>query len=156
MVDIWAQFHCAVWELIPGIAQHWELTDDLRTVRWMYFTGDFKWDILGQIPWHYSDCIVTSSPNGLKALRLLRVIKIFRLSRLNRRVSHMQRNNHTSVKIAITLIKLLMVLFLGAHWICCLWFFVGFPDGWIREQGLVDDNGELNESLYALVSRNRE
>jgi CRP-like cAMP-binding protein len=148
MVDIWVQFHCAVWELIPGIAQHWELTDDLRTVRWMYFTGDFKWDILGQIPWHYSDCIVTSSPNGLKALRLLRVIKIFRLSRLNRRVSHMLRNNHTSVKIAITLIKLLMVLFLGAHWICCLWFFVGFPDGWITEQGLVDDNGELNESLY--------
>ena len=148
MVDIWVQFHCAVWELIPGTAQHWELTDDLRTVRWMYFKGDLKWDVLGQIPWQYSDCIVTSSPNGLKALRLLRIIKIFRLHRLNRRISHMQRNGAQWIRIVVTLIKLLMVLFLGAHWICCLWFFVGFPDGWIAEKGMVDENGELIEGLY--------
>ena len=56
--DIFAQFHTAVWELVPGTAQHWEFFDDLSTVRWRYFRGDFKWDALGQIPWQYFDCIL--------------------------------------------------------------------------------------------------
>ena len=37
--DIFAQFHTAVWNLIPGTVQHWELFDDLNYVRWNYLTG---------------------------------------------------------------------------------------------------------------------
>jgi hypothetical protein len=130
--DIWVQFHTAVWELIPGTAQHWELCDDLRTLRWLYFKGEFKWDVLCQIPWHYADCYLPSSASGrqeLKALRLLRLIKLSRMHSLKRRIANKMRNASQRVKVMITLAKLLLVLFLGAHWMSCLWFWVGFPNG---------------------------
>ena len=40
--DIFAQFHTAVWALIPGTVQHWELFDDLAFVRWNYLTGSLS------------------------------------------------------------------------------------------------------------------
>jgi len=41
-----------------------------------------------------------------------------------------------------------VVLFLSAHWMCCLWFWVGFPEGWVVHQGMVDEAGHLTTSLY--------
>ena len=146
--DIFVQFHCAVWELIPGTAQHWELYDDLKTVRWLYFTGEFKWDCLGQIPWQYLDCVWTSSPPGLKALRLLRLIKMLRLHRLNRRIAMLEQKHGSTFKVMIALTKLLVTLFLTAHWMGCVWFYVGFPNGWVVDQGLVDGSGNLVVDVY--------
>ena len=150
-VDIWVQFHTAVWKLNPGTVQHWELCDDLRTVRWLYLKGEFKWDAVGQIPWHYVNCFAPSSERWLKALRLLRLFKLFRLHSLDRRITKLfQEAGKTT-----TLVRLLFMLFLGGHWMSCLWFWVGFGShgdpashGWVAVEGMVDSNGHLIESLF--------
>ena len=127
--DIFAQFHTAVWELVPGTAQHWEFFDDLSTVRWRYFRGDFRWDALGQIPWQYFDCIFAGFPKQLKVLRLLRLIKLCRLQRLSKRIKHLEEWHGGIFRVAVILAKLLVILFMSAHWLCCLWFWAGFPEG---------------------------
>ena len=116
--DIFAQFHTAVWELVPGTAQHWEFFDDLSTVRWRYFRGDFKWDALGQIPWQYFDCIFAGFPKQLKVLRLLRLIKLFRLQRLSKRIKQLEEWHGGIFRVAVILAKLLVILFMSAHWLC--------------------------------------
>jgi len=113
--DIFAQFHTAVWKLIPGTAQHWELFDDLAYVRWHYLVGEFKWDLVGQIPWQYFDCIFTNFPKGLKSLRLIRLVKLTRLHRLNRRIKLLEATYGGSFRILVASLKLLvMTLF-----VCC-------------------------------------
>ena len=146
--DIFAQFHTAVWELVPGTAQHWEFFDDLSTVRWRYFRGDFKWDALGQIPWQYFDCIFAGFPKQLKVLRLLRLIKLFRLQRLSKRIKQLEEWHGGIFRVAVILAKLLVILFMSAHWLCCLWFWAGFPEGWVVVEGMVDGEGTLTVDMY--------
>ena len=114
----------------------------------MHRQGEFKWDLIGQIPWQYFDCIFVTFPKGLKSLRLIRLIKLTRLHRLNRRIKHLEANYGGSFRIFVASLKLLIILFMSAHWMCCLWFWVGFPNGWVENQDMVNDKGELTVDLY--------
>jgi len=151
-LEIWVQFHTAVWKLNPGVVQCWELCDDPRTVRWLYLKGEFKLDAVGQIPWHYVNCFASSSERWLRALRLLRLFKLFRLHSLNRRITNLFRERG---KTNMSLIELLFKLFLGGHWMSCLWFWLGFGShgdpashGWVAVHGMVDSNGHLIDSFF--------
>ena len=30
---------------------------------------------------------------------------------------------------------------LVAHWMACLWYVIGYPDGWVMSEGIVDEEG---------------
>jgi len=55
-----------------------------------------------------------------------------------------------SSTIAMLLHHAQVILFMSAHWMCCLWFWVGYPDanGWVANQDMLDEKGKLSVSLY--------
>jgi len=89
-VDIFFNFHTAVWELSRDGSPHWVLIDNLPQVRSRYMRGGLFTDLIGQIPWQYSDCFLVDRPE-VKILRLFRLLKLLRLHRLKRMIKAMYR-----------------------------------------------------------------
>ena len=88
-------------------------------------------------------------PRGVKALRLIRLIKLLSLTRLERRIKALEEYHGGVFRVFVILVKLLVILFMSAHWMCCIWFFVGFPDGWVVHQDMVDEfSGLLSTSMF--------
>jgi hypothetical protein len=68
-VDIIINFHLAIWEISTNGSPHWQLIDDLPTIRSKYIRGGLWTDVLGQIPWQYLDCVLPVHSDGLRLLR---------------------------------------------------------------------------------------
>lgn len=115
--------------------------------------GAFVADLLGQIPWQYMDCIAPSVDNEVKLLRLFRLFKLLRLRRL-RRLLQAAYTQYPHSELFIASWQLVLTMVVGAHWMACIWYMIGKPDGWVMDEGLVDENGELLEGLdsYAWVT----
>ena len=140
LVDIVLQFHTARWVISAEGREHWLLVDDLAIVRRLYLRGHFTTDLMGQIPWQYMDCIFSIGPE-VKMLRCLRLIKLLRLYRFRRWVEALHVHFPHSVWL-ITGAELVLSVLVLAHWLCCLWFFVGFSyAGWLVPQGFMDEDG---------------
>ena len=152
VLDLVLNFHTARWQISHDGREHWALIDDLPTIRQCYLwsanaDGKLTWmpgaffvDLLGVIPWQYVDCF--GALPALKTLRLLRLIKLSRLYRLRRLIEGLHYKFPTSV-FAITCVELVLTMFLAAHWLCCIWFRVGYHEGWVHSANaqLMDDDG---------------
>ncbi|EKX36405.1 hypothetical protein GUITHDRAFT_145771 [Guillardia theta CCMP2712] len=145
--DIVLHFYTARWVLISDGLQRWVLVDDLQEIRDLYLKNEFIYDAFGQIPWHYIDCIIPSAPQELKALRLFRLLKLSGMNRLEARVLRLG-GDYRSLRFIYPLIKLIVIIMVFAHWMCCLWFWVGFPDGWTVNQGIVAGSSKLPQEAY--------
>ena len=160
-IDIVLNFHCACWEistrLPPGVPGHsktpqWVMIDDLVDIRARYIRGEFATDILGQIPWQYSDCFLEGRPE-VKILRLFRLLKLLRLHRLKRMIKALYRK-FPKMELVITGIELLITMTLVAHWMACIWYIVGYPSpgqgpatGWVVMEGIVNEDKVHTEGL---------
>jgi len=156
-IDILLSFHMAQWVICrEGRLRH-VLIDDLPTIRSMYVRGNFAVDVLGQIPWQYADCI--GSGPELKLLRLFRMMKMLRLYRVDRMIQALYFKYPKSVFL-VTMLQLLLYMFLCAHLMCCIWYFVSYndPNGWIENDAWlaaaeVDAHGRRVRNLgYAWIS----
>jgi len=151
ITDIFLNFHIARWILILDGKPHWELIDNLPEIRIMYLKSDFMIDIVGQIPWQYGVCLgFQENMQGVMMLRLLRLLKLFRLNRMYRVINALKRQYPVS-KIFLTSFELLLTTVLVAHWICCLWYFVGSSSrGWVVEEGIYDRDGNRTPKYNGL------
>lgn len=153
VVDLVLNFHTARWAISNEGREHWRLIEDLPTIRKMYLwsmnsEGNYLWlpgafciDLFGVIPWQYVDCFGANA--SFKYLRLLRLIKLTRMYRLRRLIQGLHYKFPTSVFI-ITCMELVMTMFLAAHWLCCIWYRVGYDkEGWVHSSnaGLMDEFG---------------
>jgi len=143
IADLIVNFLTARWVIDTEGREHWRLVDDLGTLRKMYtsrceengfaIVPQFWVDFLGVIPWQYADCMGNAF-TAIKNLRLLRLIRLTRLYRIKRLIESL-RFVWPKSAFLINSCQLILVLFLVAHWMCCLWFFVGYvPDGWVHRQ----------------------
>ena len=150
-LDMFALFHTTRWVLVPGSAMCWELCDDLAAVRWYYFAGEFKYDCFGQIPWHYLNCIFPQAFSELKALRLFRLLKLLRMRRIRDRIIKLETRLAGHARDLLMVLQLFVFLFLSAQWLACLWFWVGYPDGWTVAEGITHPE-RVDDTYFAWVS----
>ena len=153
VLDLVLNFHTARWQISHQGREHWELIDDLPSIRKYYLwqvnaDGKLTWmpgaffvDLIGVIPWQYIDCMGANAV--AKSLRLLRLIKLTRMYRLRRLIEGLYFRFPSSV-FAIKCMELVLTMFLAAHWMCCLWFRVGYHDGWVHtaNANLRDEDGK--------------
>ncbi|EKX54981.1 hypothetical protein GUITHDRAFT_99627 [Guillardia theta CCMP2712] len=53
----------------------------------------------------------------------------------------------------VTSLELLLTMVLFAHWTSCLWFVVGYPNGWVTLQNIVTDGERVpNQRFYEWIS----
>ena len=106
------------------------MIDDLPTIRRNYLRGFFFLDFIGIFPWHFVDCFVISEQisGWIKIIRLMRLLKLIRLYRIRRMIEVLHIKFPRS-KYLLTCFELWLFLNLVAHWMCCAWFAVGYPDG---------------------------
>ena len=101
LCDLLVNFVTAKWVIVNTGREHWQLVDSRYDLRQMYmwrgFPPQFWIDVLGVIPWHYSECFGDSDQKGLKILRLLRLLKLLRLSHIHRLLQ--VRSSHCSVTV---------------------------------------------------------
>ena len=136
---------------------------DRRIIALRYLKSSFIFDLLSSIP--YDNLFFLSSGTTqcggtnryaqasrlLKLVRISRIFKVFRLLRVSKTftkvrnlIIHYEDLYHVCIpEVWIKTGQLLLLLFLGAHWIACLQFFVvaeaGFPpDSWVRFASLHD------------------
>jgi hypothetical protein len=125
ILDIFLNFVQGYWELRVNGCPRWHLVDDLPTVRNHYLKTGFLWDLVGQIPFHYLDCIHEDVVWGIELLHMLRLLKLLRLYRIKEAIRTLYRK-FPRFRLMITAFELLLALFLSAHWMGCVYFFVGF------------------------------
>jgi len=146
-IDIIITFHTAVWEISRQGTPHWVLIDDMSTIRNRYLRGFFVLDVVAIFPWHFLDCIDSvaldtgSMPYAIKLVRMMRLLKLLRLYRIRRMVEHLHRKFPKS-KYLVTILELLMIMIMIAHWMAAAWFKVGYPDGWVAVEGLSGPDAE--------------
>ena len=184
-VDIVLHFYQAVWQISKDGSPHWEIIENLPEVRAHYVTkGGLLWDVVGQLPWQYLNCMFPNVPGGMLILRLMRLLKLLRLYRIKSMVQGLYRR-FPSCKLLITSFELLLTmflagevlrcsslfltcsspvrcssppspLFLAAHWMCCLYFWVGYPNGWVVKQDIVSVTGDgqdlITEWYYVWIT----
>jgi len=157
-----------------GARRHWQIVEELDQIRRMYawrcaennwpLIPQFYVDLLGVFPWQYVDCFErmiyttgvskASTHSTVKVLRLFRLVKLMRLYRLQRLLETF-RFKFPSYVVFFNFMQLLVVLFLVAHWMACLWFSFGYtPDGWVVVKGLAevvvsDDGQDKMRTLYS-------
>ena len=85
----------------------------------------------------------------------LRLLKLLRLHRLKRMIKALYRK-FPSMELVITGLELLVTMTLVAHWFACVWYLVGYPDGWVRNEGIVTDDDPPrhveNQEYYEWIS----
>jgi hypothetical protein len=149
-----------VWLISCDGVPHWILVDDLKSIRQLYLSDFFIWDVLGSVPYQYIECL-TDQAGAAKNLRLLRLLKLLRLNRV-RRLLMMLRQRFPEFEFAITCTELLLSLMLVSHWAAGVFFYIAyglgdpagddyqvflFTQGWVFSDGVLDDAGELNEHV---------
>ena len=127
MIDIILNFMQGFWELRVHGAQKWYFVDDLVCVRNHYIKNGLLWDVLGQLPFQYLDCFHENMTGGLEMLHMLRLLKLLRLYRIKEAIRTLYRK-FPNCRLSITAFELLLTLFLSAHWMGCVYFFVGFDE----------------------------
>ena len=126
-IDIILNFLQGFWKIRVHGYKKWYLVEDLRLVRNNYLKTGFLWDIIGQLPFHYLDCFESDVAWGIELLHMLRLVKLLRLYRI-REAIHALYRKFPRYRLSITAFELLLTLFLSAHWMGCVYFFVGFDD----------------------------
>ena len=149
-LDIIITFHTAIWEISRQGTPHWVLIDDIEVIRQKYIRSFFFLDIIAIFPWHFLDCIDSvalntgTMPYAIKLVRMMRLLKLLRLYRIRRMIEHLHRKFPKS-KYLVTLLELLTIMILIAHWMAAAWFYVGYPDGWVAVEGLSGPDAEQLE-----------
>lgn len=106
---------------------------DRRKLTMMYLKGWFLIDFLSVFPLELVATVTGSSSVGSKAkvirmIRLARLVKLMRILRVSRVTDRLQ--NHLSISYAAqTLVKLLVLCVITAHWIACFWGMIGLQLG---------------------------
>eukprot|EP00291_Cryptomonas_curvata_P016824 CAMPEP_0172166856 /NCGR_PEP_ID=MMETSP1050-20130122/9234_1 /TAXON_ID=233186 /ORGANISM="Cryptomonas curvata, Strain CCAP979/52" /LENGTH=460 /DNA_ID=CAMNT_0012837553 /DNA_START=1687 /DNA_END=3065 /DNA_ORIENTATION=- len=90
---------------------------------------------------------------GIELLHMLRLLKLLRLYRIKEAIRTLYRK-FPRFRLMITAFELLLALFLSAHWMGCVYFFVGFnKNGWVAlQEGIMvpDDSDGAGPDAYAL------
>jgi len=168
IVDIGLNFVSARWVLEVEPMEHWQLYDNISDISKLYVTdGSFALDFLGSLPVQYLNCIPGLSAGNIKLMRLFRMIKLVRLNRLKQLLAAIQTAFPKSVYITAAA-QLLTVFSLFAHISACLFFYMAYgmadPDGteyekwlyfngWVYEDGILDEKGDLRPMPPVLGSR---
>jgi hypothetical protein len=161
IVDLFINFVTARWEISTSTGrEQWLLIDDLTTIRhyymWRGVLPTFWLDLLGVIPWQYTDCVATENTDGkttafLKLLRLLRLLKLMRLYRIRRLIQSLSYR-FPEAEFGIGCFQLLVALGMMAHWLGCAFYCVGYAEGgWLIECGLLNENLEPVSEDEALM-----
>eukprot|EP01051_Picozoa_sp_SAG22_P003475 SAG22_NODE_170_length_16713_cov_33.746298_7_plen_679_part_00 len=106
---------------------------------------------------------VQQNTKTVRLLRLLRLFKLLRLARINRIIARYEAEYYALVS-GMKMIKIIVVLLLVGHWMCCAWYFVGSVDtstldtdgnplqGWVSRHfsgpSTADDVNQYAISLY--------
>jgi hypothetical protein len=137
-IDLAINFLTAKWVIKTQGREEWNLISDLTELRAMYMfrvSGVFPvpqfWvDFAGVVPWQYLECFPTIETT-VRLFRVIRLVKLTRLYRLMRMLEQL-RFAYPAAKFVISISQLVCVIMLVAHWMCCLWFIVGYtPEGWV-------------------------
>ena len=114
--------------------------DNARIAR-HYLHGWFFLDVFTVVPFDIIFFVITDAADvtidatNLRLLRMLRCLKLVRIIRASRVIARWQ--DHVSVSFAlVSLVRFCVLIFILAHWLACLWGFVGLK--W-SELDLTDD-----------------
>jgi CRP-like cAMP-binding protein len=142
-LDILLNFNLAYYELGA-------LVTTRKAIAKHYISGWFLIDILATFPIELIICgdMVCQGSNLSKSIKLLRFSKMFRLVRLAKLNSIMftieDISSSNLLATVFLVLKLVMILFMMAHWLACFWLFVAFfvsddyPQTWLSSMVLAD------------------
>eukprot|EP01083_Nonionella_stella_P081253 223714_1 len=131
-----------------------------KRIAWKYLTTWFILDFLTSIPFEFlipEGSAAGNFPSLIKALRIFRMVRLLKLLRFFRMLktfnsiiaSFMTR----SIIIIAKLFKLLCLMTLSAHFVSCLWFYVGtqsFIQGGPGNSWLYPDANDPSSSMVEL------
>ncbi|KAK3271028.1 hypothetical protein CYMTET_20609 [Cymbomonas tetramitiformis] len=143
IVDFFLCFRCAY-------IVHPAVVTDPKKIAIHYLTGFFLLDFLAVFPF---DLVVSAGggDNGdtITALKLSKLPRLMRLGKLMRKLDELAAAN------ALRLIRLVIVLLMVAHWMACLYFFIGRMQTEGDESGMrpwIDEIGWLPVEYASLLS----
>ena len=130
--------------LVSGFVLHRPLSSWLA-YDWLICTCVCSWT--GYLHYVYPDA-------NNRAAKLFRLLKLLRLVRMKRILDRWEEDLY-SLGI-VKLVKLVVMILVSAHWLCCGWFFVGCPLPDEEQQGWVvrayDDFNDAPKSVLYLDS----
>ena len=153
-IDIILNFRTAIYDKFDSL----HLIVDGKEIAMDYLKGWFWIDLISSVPFDYIY-------SGLGAIRILKTLKVLKLLRVLRLLQSMKAaiDIFASNRAVIRFIKLIKVLFnmvLCAHYIACLWFWIGNNglqkygdiegENWLSTRGIVDKSlkDQYITSLY--------
>ena len=99
------------------------LIDELNEIVRNYLKFWFWMDLSGSIPFDLLSLAIFDATSG-KAISVFRILKLPRILRLLRITQFLRARQNIVLNEIIRMAKLLLVLFLSAHWVACFLFFV--------------------------------
>lgn len=161
ILDIFLNFFTAFYE---GHSNFGILRTDLKVISKNYAKGWFIIDLPATIPFFFEVIEKlflaeggTGSEDSMLLFRLFRYAKVARVAKMLRVVKLgglMQAIEEKlvaaqSMTVAFQLLKMTIVMLLFAHWLACVWFFMGYQHelqypyepSWLSAAGFVDSDG---------------
>ena len=172
LADIVVQCHSAYFEFDYERGKH-VLIDKLGDIRSIYFkelspfARSLLWDVLAAFPFTQIGCAVHHNDKNAPALtgdardiwqarphqfvmflQMLRSCKILRLWKLSESAEYVSMYS-TAWSSIFSLLYLVFILFFSAHFLGCIWFYVGIgsnsiENGWISSEGGILPREEHN------------
>jgi Ca2+-binding EF-hand superfamily protein len=117
IMDVFLNFRTAI------ISRDGEVVYEHRAVARAYAQSWFPVDFISCLPFGYMHIILPNTNN--RGARMFRLLKLLRLVRIKRILDRWEEELYSVG--AVKLAKLVALIALSAHWLCCGWYFVGRP-----------------------------
>lgn len=139
-----------------------DISYDIRVVAWAYLRGWFVVDFFSTIPldqvarffgFAATSTKALTSAKLLRGLKVLRLFKLARLRRLSKMFSSLENAVNTNQSM-LSLLKLVLLMLIVAHFVACIWFAIGSQggdDSWIHTFGF-DDSERQDYVLLQYVA----
>lgn len=126
--DVCLNFRTAV------ITRDGEVLYKQKDVNVHYLKSWFAVDFISCLPLEYTGYL-TGTVDNTRLLRMFKLLKLLRLVRIKRIMDRWEEDLYSTGWLDG--LKLLALILVSSHWICCAWFFVGCPLPGEEQQGWV-------------------
>ena len=144
LLDVFLNFRTAI------ITRDGEVVYEHKAVALRYLRSWFPIDFVSCLPFGYIHYVYPDTNN--RAAKLFRLLKLLRLVRMKRILDRWEEELYSVG--AVKLAKLIALIMLSSHWLCCGWYFVGCPlpdeeqTGWVVRSYPDDYETTPKEILY--------
>jgi len=124
-IDLFFVFDLVLNFFIAFYDEQMHLVDEPREIVRNYLRSWFIVDLAGSIPFDFIT-LVGSYVAGTQAVAVFRVLKLPRIVRLMRIAHFLRAREDIILNEVIRMLKLMITMFISAHWIACFLYYVAF------------------------------